>query len=244
MLAPFFTQNDLRNIKESNKNTALALLAELSFLGDRPAFYKFYPDALEVHPDWFAYLQKHHLILTHFCYWELMQFLQARNPNIPNIGKKLSLSNERQNLGDAYQYWAPLLAQGVIKCIYSDRTLAPGSNQVDHFIPWSFIAHNQIWNLIPVTPEANLSKRNHLPDARLYLDKFCHYQYLGFKQQYSLDNKKLLEDFSFCFKADLQTINHYSSFDFTTKLKEQLTPLLQIATNAGFPSGWRYREAQ
>ncbi|MDY5576621.1 MAG: HNH endonuclease domain-containing protein [Lachnospiraceae bacterium] len=33
---------------------------------------------------------------------------------------------------------------------------------IDHFVPWSYVAHDEMWNLNPTTKSINSSKRNNL----------------------------------------------------------------------------------
>jgi len=49
---------------------------------------------------------------------------------------------------------------------------------LDHFLPWTFVCHDAIWNLVPVIPEANLSKHNNLPD-KSYLPAIAAIQHAG-----------------------------------------------------------------
>ena len=49
--------------------------------------------------------------------------------------------------------------------IYSGRLLDAARFHMDHFIPWTFVCHDALWNLVPVSPETNLFKGDRLPDA-------------------------------------------------------------------------------
>jgi len=50
---------------------------------------------------------------------------------------------------------------------------------IDHFIPWSWLAHDLLWNLVPVSPSANRSKSNLLPNIDQYLEPFISMQISG-----------------------------------------------------------------
>ncbi|MBK5968358.1 MULTISPECIES: HNH endonuclease domain-containing protein [Thiorhodovibrio] len=45
-----------------------------------------------------------------------------------------------------------------------------------HHLPWSFVVHDQLWNLIPVPPSVNSAKSNRLPAAD-YLEPFTRLQH-------------------------------------------------------------------
>ena len=53
-----------------------------------------------------------------------------------------------------------------------------GSYSLDHFLPWKFVLHDQLWNPIPVSRSANSSKSDSLPSLR-YLEPFVETQCLG-----------------------------------------------------------------
>ncbi|MBV9671480.1 MAG: hypothetical protein JO076_01470, partial [Verrucomicrobia bacterium] len=41
---------------------------------------------------------------------------------------------------------------------------------IDHFLPWSFVTHDLIWNLTPVHKSENVRKSGAIPSLR-YLDR-------------------------------------------------------------------------
>ncbi len=48
------------------------------------------------------------------------------------------------------------------KCFYCGKPVTKRSVEVDHFIPWSFIKDDQIWNFVLACPECNNKKRDKL----------------------------------------------------------------------------------
>ncbi|MBS4218330.1 HNH endonuclease [Bacillus sp. FJAT-49711] len=57
------------------------------------------------------------------------------------------------------------------KCFYCGKSLSErkGNIHVDHFIPWSFVQSDQIWNLVLACRTCNLAKSDKVP-RRPYLD--------------------------------------------------------------------------
>uniref|UniRef100_UPI0040483A9D HNH endonuclease domain-containing protein n=1 Tax=Mariniflexile sp. TaxID=1979402 RepID=UPI0040483A9D len=55
---------------------------------------------------------------------------------------------------------------GSVDCIYTGEKLIKGNYAVEHFIPYSFVSHDLIWNLIPADKSFNSSKSNRLPIKR------------------------------------------------------------------------------
>ena len=88
---------------------------------------------------------------------------------------------KRDSLAKQTAYWKKILDSpqgGEFCCIYSGTPLQVGNFSLDHFLPWSFVAHDQLWNLIPTTASVNSSKSNNIPDER-YINMFIQAQYDG-----------------------------------------------------------------
>ena len=189
---------------------------------------------------WDSYLHTHYKILVDFAYWNLTQFLQVRNPNVPAIPNKLIRPETRNSLIKQHNYWDMVMTiGGPIHCIYTNKELSPKDYDLDHFFPWSFVSHDLLWNLIPSDGSINSSKSNKLPELNIYLPK------LAALQQHSLrlmlkHNKepKIMEDFiSLGYTAkELAEIND----DLFREIFERtFNPINQIALNMGFEI-WKY----
>lgn len=126
-----------------------------------------------------------------------------------------------------------------MKCIYSDQILNPENFSVDHFLPWSFVTHDLLWNLIPTIRNINSSKSDNLPDFDMYFPNFAAIQYDAFINNTKL-NSKTLEDFTDIFKLNFVELLNLNQKQFEDKLKEQMKPLFQIAQNMGFTADWKY----
>ena len=133
---------------------------------------------IKLNLDWNQYLHSHYNILVDFAYWNLTLFLQARNPNVPAIPNKLIRPEFRNSLTKQHNYWDMVMKiGGPIHCIYTGKELHPQDYDLDHFIPWSFVSHDLLWNLIPSDGSINSSKSNNLPDLNVYLPKFAELQH-------------------------------------------------------------------
>jgi hypothetical protein len=95
-------------------------------------------------------------------------------------------------------------------------------------VPYSFVSHDQIWNLIPSDNTFNISKSNKLPPLKKYFDSFYDLQELAI-QTYIMDKPKerLLEDYLYI-GTDLK---HGLSRE---KFFDVINPLVTIASNNGF----------
>lgn len=245
-LEPFF-RHTLSGVKDHAKNNLIAELAEKSFTGmDFPSIYRFITaknEAVEIHPHWYDYLLQHIVILEGYCLWNLLNFLQLRNPNVPNIAGKLFPPRAR-NLTQARQYWqAVLQSDTALRCIYSNEILATENLSLDHFLPWRYVTHDLMWNIIPTLPQINSSKGDRLPDFVKYFDDFSHMQFSAIQVVATSAHVKSawLEDYIVLLACESRkNLIHIPYNAFHDKLYETLAPQLQIARSMGFIGNWSY----
>lgn len=195
---------------------------------------------IEINPVWIDYLKENYDILSAFAYWGLADFLQTRNPNVPAIPSKLVKQEERNSLSAQKKFWNVAINNGmVVRCPYTGNILEERMYDLDHFIPWSFVSHDLLWNLMPTDPSINCSKNNKLPDLNLYLPKLA----IAHQDALSINLKegrhdKILEDYL--------SLGHTPN-EIVTMDREHLidcffqtfTPMHQIAINMGFEI-WKY----
>lgn len=191
--------------------------------------------AITLHPTWHKYLLEYRKILLDFCYWNLTLYLQARNPNTPNIPNKLIKPISRSSLVAQRQYWEIVFEKNPnLSSIYTGIPLAKDNYDLDHFIPWSFVTHDLLWNLIPSDRKLNISKGNKLPSLDLYLSKFSELQQFGIrivsKEQ---PNNKRLEDFT-QLGYSIPDLTGMPPQTFKALYYKTMSPMIQIAENMGF----------
>jgi hypothetical protein len=242
-LEPFF-HDKLCGLKDHEKNRKIAELSKASFLNSNtPSIYQFIPGRnkkIEIHPEWYVYLQKNIAILEDYCLWNLLQYLQPRNPNVPNIASKLFPPKDRK-LKNARDYWELVLQKlHGVRCIYSDVIIPINSISLDHFLPWRYVTHDLLWNIIPTVPSVNSSKGDRLPNFDKYFDSFSHVQFSALQIVAPLEFK-LTEDYMMLFACENRDELLSIPYDaFFSKLKETLAPQFQIARSMGFIGNWIY----
>ena len=242
-LSPFFAQQ-LRGRPDWEKNRRIRQLAEEAFSSPEPCLYRFVrtPElGIEIHPDWYDYLQQHLKILTDFCYWNLVNYLQKNNPNVLNIAAKLFIPTQRE-LSLARQFWNLVLSRkGQIHCIYSGEPIHRGAYSIDHFLPWRFVAHDALWNLAPTTRRVNSAKSDCIPDLA-YLDRFAELQHEAVQIVLQTSrSERLLEDYVLLFRiGDIHELQTMNLSTFRERLREAIAPQIPIAANMGFVTGWRF----
>jgi hypothetical protein len=217
-LSPWFQKKDRTEIYEASKSFTENCL------------YALYEDEIKINPNWIVYLNSNARVLKDFCYWNLAIFLQSKNPNVPDIPNKLIKPAVRSGLTkQRTQFWDLVVAElGSVKCIYTGEKLTVGNYAVEHFIPYNFVSHDLIWNLIPADKSFNCSKSDKLPPLEKYFNSFFALQKIAIEIVKDKNPKnKLLEDYLTIF-PDLD--KNFSK----EKFRESIQPLITIASNNGF----------
>ncbi|NQT61149.1 MAG: hypothetical protein HQ557_19450, partial [Bacteroidetes bacterium] len=168
LLTPFFGLQ-LRGSKDSRKNRVIEMLSYELFDSAKP-FYVFSADgdAIIMNPEWMLYFYENLKVVRAFVCWSWLDYMQRRNPSVPNLQKKLFPPSARNSLSMQTKFWKGVLQHKQLTCIFSGKPLTQKDISIDHFLPWSFVAHDQLWNLIPVSKSINSSKSNNLPSLVKY----------------------------------------------------------------------------
>jgi len=243
-LLKVFFEPELRGKADQRKNSLITRLSE-EFFDDKKPFYRIYESDghiyLEFHPSWRRYFTENFTIITGWFYWEWLKFLQTRNPSIPSISNKIFSPQIRSPLTDQKRYWNEIISQDKFYCIFSEKLLNGKDCALDHFIPWSFVCHDQLWNLIPVKIFANSSKKNHVPDVA-YLNRFIEMQVRGLFLARDVFPERSWRKMTRPFVEDMQL--GYEELLDANKVANAyhhiMSPLMSLAGNSGFQTNWRY----
>jgi hypothetical protein len=246
-LTPWF-HCELRGIRDAEKNTIIKALARNSQKTPLASLYHFEVlggrEAIKIDDSWQAFLMDNLGVVESFAEHHFALYLQARNPNVPGVVNKLRAPTARQ-LTAAREFWR-LVRCGFNKAgksaefldIYSLRPLGE-SFSIDHFLPWSFVVHDLLWNLTPVEPETNSSKNDVLPDLDLYLPRLARLHFAAI--EIARERPKFLENYTECFKGDTAELLALGEGGFCEKYREIILPQTLVAKNQGFQSGWKLR---
>ncbi|QGU96790.1 HNH endonuclease [Clostridium bovifaecis] len=239
LLSPFFSEK-LRGKKDSLKEK---LITELS-LESESCLYKIIKgdkDKIVLNEGWADYLKENYRVIKSWIYYKLVCFLQKRNPNVPSIAFKLEAPKVR-NLITATKLWKEIIEVKNVKDIYTGEALVEenyenyGVLNIDHFIPWSFVLHDEMWNLVPTFKNINSSKSDKLLNYNKYIDSFCDIQYKAVIYLSEKGKKRDLEGYVDALKIENFTeyLKYKPKEAFSEKLKGCISPLYQIAENQGF----------
>lgn len=202
---------------------------------ENQCLYAIYGDEIVINDIWVDYLTENYIILRDFAFWNLTEFLQKRNPNVPDVPSKLIKPILRDSLTKQHKFWDTYIETvGSINCIYTGKPIFAKQYDLDHFVPWSFVSHNLLWNLIPADPSVNSSKSNNLPPLDVYLKPFADVHHDALKILHTKNpNNTLLEDYLMVYDSVLDLIN-LPDAEFYNVFRKTFFPMVQIAENMGF----------
>lgn len=242
LLTPFYSEK-LRGMKDAVKNSEIERLSNLDD-AIKP-IYTIQSDYLIILPEWQSYLTEHFVVIESWCFWHWVKYLQRKNPNALALVNKLRKPSVRSSLKRQTEYWdTVLIEEPSLKCIFSGKQLNRNTVALDHFLPWSFIGHDQLWNLVPILRSANSSKSDNIPDMNKYLDQFIEIQRTALEvTHHSMPKNKwknIVDDFSMGLNLTLDELESLPINLFEEKYKQTILPLSVVAKNMGFQSNWSY----
>jgi hypothetical protein len=241
LLRPFFAE-ELKG-QESKVERLVPVLAENHF-HERMPLYQFMAETegIELHPHWVAYFKRNLQVVKSWAYWEWLKFMEARNKRSPGIAHKLVPPRLRAALSAQRGFWRKVLAASDkdFNCIFTGENLE--KFDLDHFLPWTFVVHDELWNLVPVSPSANGAKGNSLPDFPTYLERFVGVQHQALTTASRVLGQRAWEKRQRVYHQDLgirpeNILDEGALFD---AYKDTLEPLRDIAESQGFQPNWRY----
>lgn len=194
---------------------------------------------ITIDEQWAEYISQNYEIIMGWIQYNMIQYLQRRNPSVPGIPNKLAPPQER-NLDKVKKYWRAILSYNPLHDIYGGVLLESSSISIDHFIPWSYVAHDELWNLHPTTRSINSSKSNNLPDWDKYFTRLCRTEYLAYNTMWQHD--QVHDVFVRCAKehvnsSDVMHKLYRPGLDenaFCSTLEEIIRPVYSAAKNLGF----------
>ncbi len=195
-------------------------------------------------PEWMEYMRNNMGILLGWTDYNLILYLQRRNPTVPGIANKIYPPQERK-LTKVTDYWKYMIQNGPFYDIYTDNLLTTKGISIDHFVPWSYVASDELWNLIPTIKSVNSSKSNNLPDWRSYFNKLARMEYDAYIMIGKDENA--LKLFEKCARENLNNeeiryrlyIPGQTEEHFKDQLENILLPVYESAQNMGFKK-WVY----
>ncbi len=192
-------------------------------------------------PAWIRMIQDNTVSILGWIQYEKVKWLQNNNPEVPGLVYKLAPMDEKmRKLGNVRRLWEGILDISEVRDVFTGDPVVPKCYDVDHFIPWSFVMNDELWNLMPMDSSLNSSKSNRLPMWDPFFARFAANQYLlyGFIHE-SPGIRKLFEA---CYRDNLHSIwagqelyrPGNSREEFTNILQKNMQPVYDSARRQGY----------
>ena len=248
-LAGFFSRDDqkinwgsVRRVTEYIRYINESVTVLPYTLGDSSRLNK------EIHfnPEWMDMIQDNTVNILGWIQYEKVKWLQNNNPEVPGLIYKLAPMDEKmRKLAHVRKLWNGILSCCPVRDIFSGRPEAKDRYDVDHFIPWSFVMNDELWNLMPVDSSLNSSKSNRLPMWDPFFHHFAGNQFI----LYSLihENDQIHKLYESCFRDNMHSIwagqelyrKGNSREEFYNILEKNMRPVYDSARRQGYEL-WNY----
>ena len=243
-LAGFFVRTDLTADWESNKRMVAYIerinreVVTLPYtLGTSSRLKK------EVHlnPVWVNMIQDNTVSILGWIQYEKVRWLQNNNPEVPGLVYKLAPMDEKmRKLGNVRKLWEGILELDEVRDVFTGEAVASKQYDVDHFIPWSFVMNDELWNLSPMDSSLNGQKSNKLPKWEPFFERFAENQYLMYGYIHELPGIHKL--FEACYRDNLHSIwagqelyrKGNSKEEFLGILEKNMQPVYDSARRQGY----------
>lgn len=158
-----------------------------------------------INPIWKKVIQDNTVQILGWIKYEKVKWLQNNNPEVPGIAYKLSgLDDSMRKLKNARNLWNAILDLNPIKDVFTGNPIDKTNYDVDHFIPWSFVMNDELWNLMPMDSSLNSSKSNLLPNWDKFFIPFARNQFVMYKEKN--DKEVIRELYEKCYKDNIHSI--------------------------------------
>lgn len=246
-LSPFFKQ-ETHGMTGRPKFAKIRQLATERFKESSPPPYYFpKPDSIIVHPAWSEYIARNLDIVRSWVLWYWARYLQNKNSNVPAIVDKLD-ETSAPNTDKQRKFWRRVMefCRTNLNCIYTGKYIEAKDFELDHYIPWSFVGHDNMWNLVPASTIGNAEKSDNLPDNKHFAN-FAELQHTAIRAFHSFPEaekrrwRTILEPYYTDLNVDV-----VSEVPDKPVLQEALAgainPLLSLAKSRDFPSEWTFSQ--
>lgn len=192
-------------------------------------------------PEWIKMIQDHTVSILGWIQFEKVKWLQNNNPEVPGLVYKLAPMDEKmRKLNHVRKLWEGILDLREVRDVFTEKPVVSRQYDVDHFIPWSFVMNDELWNLMPMDSALNSSKSNRLPYWEPYFKRFAGNQYLLYELIHEKAGiRKLYED---CYRDNLHSLwagqelyrKGNSREEFCLILQKNMQPVYDSARRQGY----------
>ena len=248
-LAGFF-QKAGKSVNWESKKRVISYIEEVDqtnrlpyTLGQSPKLKK----EVHINPAWAEMIKDNTVSILGWIQYEKLKWLQTNNPEVPGLVHKLLPMDEKmRKLNKVRRLWEGVLERTEISDVFTGKVLNGSAYDIDHFIPWSFVMNDELWNLMPMDSSLNSSKSNNLPKWDPFFDHFSDNQYVMYQMIGS--DEELRKRYEGCYRDNLHSIwagqELYRPGNtkevFKTILETNMRPLYDSAKRQGYAE-WQYQ---
>ncbi len=196
---------------------------------------------VRIQESWAEMIRDNTVSILGWIQYEKVKWLQNNNPEVPGLIYKLApMDDKMRKLNNVRKLWEAILEISVVKDVFTGGEIVSRQYDIDHFIPWSFVMNDELWNLMPMDSSLNSSKSNKLPRWDPFFIRFADNQFM----MYGLMNEKpgLRRLFEACYRDNLHSIwagrelyrKGNSKEEFRNILQKNMQPLYDSARRQGY----------
>ena len=255
LLYPFFTDDDMKEGLEYIKNDQhRRLIAYMEKLTGKSILYRIYDGKgldkkIALDPHWENFIRDNYVVIKEWIQYNKAQFLEDRNPGVPGIIYKIDADSEGQRkLEKVRDLWKTIsdVTGKPIWDIYLNDDIETSMLSIDHFVPRSYIANDEIWNLIPMQRNKNSAKNNKLPEWDVFFKPFADYQFYLYDVVFPVKEENrisvIVDRFEKCRRYNLNAVwaseklykAGNTELTFKNILEHNLKPIYEAAKLQGF----------
>lgn len=197
----------------------------------------------EIHfqESWIKMIQDNTVSILGWIQYEKVKWLQNNNPEVPGLVYKLAPMDEKmRKLNNVRKLWEGILPHSEIRDVFTDEAVVPKKYDVDHFIPWSFVMNDELWNLMPMDSSLNSAKSNRLPKWDPFFMRFARNQYIMYGLIHEREDIHRL--FESCYRDNLHSIwagqelyrKGNTREEFYNILEKNMQPVYESARRQGY----------
>jgi len=192
---------------------------------------------------WTKLIQDNMVSILGWIQFEKVKWLQNNNPDVPGLVYKLAPMDERiRKLNCVRKLWEVVLDNCLIVDVFKEEPIEKGNYDVDHFIPWSFVMNDELWNLMPTDSSLNSSKSNKLPKWDPFFKRFAKNQFVMYEMIHDEEKPGIRKRYESCYRDNLHSIwanqelyrSGNSQDTFFKILEKNMQPVYDSARRQGY----------
>lgn len=247
-LSGFFNQHGVK-VNWENKSSLIDFIREFDSHYAKLPYVFGEGSALErkvlFSQDWISMINDNTVEILGWIQYEKLKWLQNVNPEVPGLVYKLKPGDNVRKLEHVRNLWNGVIRHTQVLDIYTGAHILADYFDVDHFVPWSFVMNDELWNLMPMDSSLNSSKSNNLPVWDRFFNEFATNQFKLYKLIY--ESQEIHALYMKCYKDNLHSIwaqqelykQGNNRTEFFDVLSKNMRPIYDSARRQGY-SLWQY----